>query len=204
MCIRDRGKQALMSEDLKRPGELICALMDAGQAVLAIDAFLTGEYHPPDGNTQRNLEGRYPWTFYRTDTSLRAQDVITAVQAAKALHLGAEINLVGVEEGGLWCLLARPFVGGVAATVVDIAGFGGTDEEYEKRLFVPLLRRVGDLRTAAALCAPGRLMMHNLGAGLDTSWPREAYEAVGAASNVRTLERPAATAEIVDWLGGRR
>jgi len=201
VVVHGEGKQALMSADLNQPAELVAALLGAGQAVLALDAFLTGEYHPPGGKTERNLEGRFPWTFYRTDSALRVQDVITAAQAAKALCPGLPINLVGVAEGGLWCLLARPFLDEVAGTVVDLAGFSGRqDEEFEERLFVPLLRRVGDLRTAGALCAPGRLLLHNAGPGFDPSWPQAAYQAAAATGNLTVRKGRASTADIIQWL----
>jgi dienelactone hydrolase len=204
VVIHGEGKRALMSSDATAPGELLAVLLASGQAVLAVDAFLTGEYHPPGGATERKLEGRFPWTFYWSDTALRVQDIITAVQCAKGLRPDAAVSLVGVGDAGLWCLLARPFLTDIGSTAADLAGFAGSEADYERRLFSPLLRRVGDLRAAGALCAPGRLMVHNAGAGLDLSWLRAGYRAAGAEGNLAVRDGQASVAEIIDWLGGGR
>jgi len=204
LVVHSQGKAALLNASQTGPGELLSALLEAGHVVIAIDAFMTGEALPETsaGPARRNLEGKFPWTFYKTDTALRVQDIATAAQYLRAqAPLASRRSLVGVGEAGLWCLLARPFLRGFAATVVDTAQFNTADDSaFEILLFVPSLRRSGDLRVAAALVAPGRLMLHNTGNAFDTSWAENAYQALGASANLRLLRPQAGVDRIVSFL----
>jgi hypothetical protein len=44
------------------------------------------------------------------------------------------------------------------------------DEGFVRNLDLPLLRRAGDLRTALALAAPQRLILHHTGDAFPTAW----------------------------------
>jgi len=111
------------------------------------------------------------------------------------------VYLVGLEEAGLWCLLARGLAPEVARTVVDGAAFDTTNDDlFLQKLFVPGLRRAGDFRTAATLTAPQPLFLHHTEGVFQTDWMVDVYRAAGAESNLR-IERGKATEEqIVNWL----
>jgi hypothetical protein len=50
-----------------------------------------------------------------------------------------------------------------------------SEEIYLQKLYIPGIVRAGGLRNAAALLAPGDLLLHNTGDLFDTSWLEDAY-----------------------------
>ncbi len=95
-------------------------------------------------------------TYNRTAAGQRIADIAAAVRA----NPGAAI----VAEGDV--ALAAILAAGVAPVPVAILDVGrfdtSNDAAYLDHLYVPGLRRAGDLRTAAAL-ARGKLVIHNAG-----------------------------------------
>lgn len=138
-------------------------LAASGQLVLAIDCF----------NHLRKTEDKFFTTYNKTDTQLRVQDIVTALVWLHGRKDVGTIHLAGLDEAGLWCLLARPFAPFVKKTAADVAQFNTTsDDAYIKKLYVPVLRRAGDFRTAIALISHAPLLIHNAGesfkAGVET------------------------------------
>jgi dienelactone hydrolase len=155
-------------------------LVAAGHAVMAIDCF----------NHNRKTDDKFFTTYNKTDTQLRVQDILTALAYLRARNDVGDIHLAGVEQAGLWCLLARPFAPFVKKTVADAAQFdAGNDDAYLKSLYVPVLRRAGDFRTALALVGDAPLLIHNTGG------------AFRLAPSAR--KDPASDEEIVAWLAGK-
>ncbi|MBN2309406.1 MAG: hypothetical protein JXR94_10570, partial [Candidatus Hydrogenedentes bacterium] len=77
-------------------------------------------------------------------------------------------DLVGLGEAGLWCLFASAIDGGVRKTVIDADDFDNTDDAaWEERCHIPCIRSIGDVATAAALIAPNRLTVFNMGRRFD-------------------------------------
>jgi hypothetical protein len=77
------------------------------------------------------------------------------------------------------------------------------DDQLLQRLYTPGLRRAGDLRTAGALWAPARLMIHHASAaGLD--FVQGAYAAAGAARKLRVVAGEASAEDIVKWVAPRK
>ena len=129
-------------------------LAAGGQLVLAIDCF----------NHKRKTEDNFFTTYNKTDTQLRVQDIVTALAWLHGRKDVGAIHLVGLDEAGLWCLLARPFAPFVAKTVADAAQFNAAnDDAWMKSLNVPALRRAGDFRAALALIGDAPLLVHNAG-----------------------------------------
>jgi dienelactone hydrolase len=95
-------------------------------------------------------------TYNRTAAAQRVADVVAALRA----HPGAAIVAAG--DGALAALLAAVVVPPRLA-ILDVGGFDtSSDRDYLERLYVPGLRRAGDLQTAAAL-AGDRVVIHNAG-----------------------------------------
>jgi dienelactone hydrolase len=95
-------------------------------------------------------------TYNRTEASQRVADIVDALRAAP------EAALVASRENGLVALLALAVEPGRRA-VLDVDQFDTTsDEAFVQRLYIPGLRRAGDLSTAAAI-AGERVVMHNVG-----------------------------------------
>ncbi|MBI5394809.1 MAG: acetylxylan esterase [Verrucomicrobia bacterium] len=153
-------------------------LAAAGQFVLAIDCF----------NHRRKTEDNLFTTYNKTDTQLRVQDIVTALAWLRGRKDVGAINLVGLDEAGLWCLLARPFAPFVAKTVADAAQFdAASDAAWLKSLYVPVLRRAGDFRAALALIGDAPLLVHNAGGKFQCA-PKAKQEKVGEE-------------ELLAWLG---
>jgi hypothetical protein len=201
LVVHENGKAALVDAANAKPGVLVSELLKQGQAVLAIDCFLTGEYNTPFAQTKRNENVRHFTTFNRTDTALRIQDILTGLAYLKSKEEISSINLVGLGKAGLWSLLARSLAPDVERTAVDVAEFdNNNDDLFVSELFVPSLRRAGDFRTAGALIAPSELFIHNTGNAFNAGWTTDVYKAIGAESKLIVQKEKATDVKIVEWL----
>jgi dienelactone hydrolase len=95
-------------------------------------------------------------TYNRTAAGQRVADIAEAIRA----HPGAA--LVADGDAALAALVAAAIAPAPIA-VLDVGRFDtSSDAAYLERLYIPGLRRAGDLTTAAAM-ARGRLVVHNAG-----------------------------------------
>jgi hypothetical protein len=128
--------------------ELEKAVADAGLRAVAI------QFTPFDADAASKV--RHFDTYNRTATSQRVADIVAAIRS----HPGAPIVADG--DAALATVLASAVVSTPLA-VLDVGKFDTTsDAGYLERLYVPGLRRTGDLQTAAA-ATRGRLVVHNAG-----------------------------------------
>lgn len=153
LLVHGEGKAALADLARGGPGPLVRALIARGYAVLCIDTFLIGEHHAPVARTERVQTGRFMDTFQPTDTGCRVQDVLTATAFLQARRdLSGTVHLIGLGDGGVWCLFASASDLSVGATVADLSGFDAEDDQaWVDRFYIPCIRAVGDVRTAAVL-----------------------------------------------------
>src|SRR5439155_179207 len=108
------------------------------------------------------------------------------------------LNLIGDGALGPACLLARALDAKVARTVVDADRFEYViDREVPTDRVLPGILRFGGLRAAAALAAPGALLLHHTGGTLDPAWARQAYELAGHPGALRTSAERLTAAELV-------
>ena len=95
-------------------------------------------------------------TYNRTAASQRVADIVTAVRA----HPGAALIADG--EAGLAGLLAAAIVP-VPLAVLGVDQFdSSSDAAYVDHLYIPGLRRAGDLQTVASM-ARGEIVVHDAG-----------------------------------------
>jgi dienelactone hydrolase len=95
-------------------------------------------------------------TYNHTAAGRRVEEVVAAVNA----NPGAAIVADG--DAALAAVLASAVVSAPVA-VLDVGRFDtSSDESYLERLYIPGLRRAGDVQTAVAL-ARGKLVLHNTG-----------------------------------------
>jgi len=181
LVVHGQGKAALADAAGGGPGPLVAGLIAQGKAVLAIDAFLLGEHHAPQARTKRKRVGGFMDTFQPTDTGYRIQDVLTALAYLRSRRdLTGTIDLVGLEQAGLWGLFAGAIDEGVRNTVIDANGFDPDDDEaWIETYYTPCIRAVGDVDTAAAMIAPRRLVVCNASESF-VDGVRSAYGAVGS------------------------
>ena len=180
LIVHPEGKANLINSETGEPSSLITDLLSAGQKVLSIDVFGTGEHR----DYERSETANYFTTYNRTTAALRVQDIVTALHCFTNRGDVSGVNLIGIGEAGLWGLLAAAFTE-VKNVVIDAAEFdNNSDAAFLETLPIPSLRRAGDLRTAGALVAPRPLAIHNTGDVFDTGWITEVYGNIGAGQAV--------------------
>ena len=132
------------------------------------------------------------WTTYNpTPAARRIAQVRRACREILDRGDVTGLDLVGLGEAGAWVLLGAatgPPVGRVTAELGEFSG--DTDQIFLDRLNVPLLRRAGDLKTAAVLLAPQRLSLHGLGEGPLKLWFQDVYRAAGAGGILELRSAP--------------
>ena len=200
LIVHPQGALNLVNPETGQPTRLVSDLLAAGESVLGVDLFLTGAHSVADGKVIRDTSDRYFTTYNRTDAALRVQDILTALGYLKSQAEVSTLNLIGLGEAGLWCLLAAGFAD-VDRTVVDANQFDSdNDEAYLHALPIPSIRRVGDFRTAGTLVAPRHLLIHNTSNTFQTDWIADVYRAVGAADRLRVETETVSDEDVAAWL----
>ena len=200
LIIHSQGAMNLINPETGQPTRLVVDLLAAGESVLGVDLFLTGAHSSADGKVLRDDSIRYFTTYNRTDAALRVQDILTALAYLKSQTGLSTLNLIGLGEAGLWCLLAAGFAD-VARTVVDANQFDSdNDAAYLQSIPIPSIRRVGDFRTAGTLVAPRNLLIHNTGNAFRTDWIADVYQAVDAAGRLKVETEAVSDEDIAAWL----
>ena len=193
LLVHPEGKAAL-----EAPGaSWVQPLLARGHLVMSIDAFNTGA-----ARAGRDMSDPFFTTYNRTDDSHRVQDILTAIAYLEGRRDVARVNLAGVGKGGLWCLLARALAPQLHRTLVDVSRFSSEeDQAYLEHLYVPVLRRAGDFKTASMLApATRRLLIHNTGESFDTGWFRQAYELAGKTDLLEIEPAKLSREQVLSWL----
>ena len=200
LIVHPQGAMNLIDSETGEPTRLVADLLAAKGAVLGVDLFLTGEHSSADGKLIRDTSDRYFTTYNRTDAALRVQDILTTLTYLKSQVAVSTLNLIGLGEAGLWCLLAAGFTD-VDRTVIDANGFDSdNDAAYLQNLPIPSIRRVGDFRTAGTLVAPRHLLIHNTRNTFQTDWIADVYRAVDAADRLCVETEVVSEEDIAAWL----
>ena len=200
LIVHPQGAMNLIDPETGQPIRLVRDLLAAEESVLGVDLFLTGARRAADGKVLRDDSLRYFTTYNRTDAALRVQDILTALAYLKSQAGVSALNLIGLGEAGLWCLLAAGFTD-VDRTVVDANRFDSdNDAAYLQTFPIPSIRRVGDFRTAGTLVAPRRLLIHNTGDTFQTDWIADVYQAVGATDRLKVETDALSEEDIAAWL----
>jgi len=203
VLVSDAPRQGFLDETGHAPGPLVKALVKRGRQVLLIDPFLVGD-NQLSADSDRRPDEKFFDTYNRTDLALRVQDIVAALLYAPSRSGGGPISLIGQGDAGLWCLLASAAGLKLHAVAADLAGFDATsDDAYLQRLYTPQLRRAGDLRTAAALWTPSRLLIHNAGPSAKLDLAAQAYAAANAPKKLRLDAEQASADEIAAWILAR-
>ena len=196
LVVHPQGKAALADQRRGQPGPLVADLLAQGRSVLAIDPFLIGE-----GQVRREQSGPHFSTYNQTTAACRVQDILTALAYLSTQEEVGGVDLLGLEEAGPWCLLARGLAPAVRRAAIDFNFLAaGDDEVWAEELFVPGIRGVGDLRTALALGAPGQLLVHQGGKGFPEEWARQAYRAAGREGHLVFSGRRMKWEAVLAWL----
>jgi dienelactone hydrolase len=151
------GKRSALSAAGRARAE---ALLDAGYDVLAIDAYEQGDYRAAGDPlvkvplASERAHAGYTFGYNRPVPAERAQDVLSALHAAKALA-GASGRVVLVARGAAagWAAGARFLAGDlVARAALDAAGVGfAVADRIDSPDLLPGAVRYGDVDALAAL-----------------------------------------------------
>ncbi|MCJ7823054.1 MAG: hypothetical protein MUQ26_08280, partial [Armatimonadetes bacterium] len=196
LLVHPEGTARIAADHGRRLDPVAAKLLKSGCTVLSIDCFGTGDAPGYADETPPHFT-----TYNRTDIANRVQDILTSLAYLSSRPDAGATALVGLGEAGLWCMLARGLAPDVAACAADVTKLDLSDDEaVAGRLFVPLLRKAGDLRTAAALAAPGPLFVHNTGDGSPTSWLTRLYSAAGSRAGLKLSRSKASAADISQFI----
>jgi dienelactone hydrolase len=146
---------------LRNPG--VASAIRSGRPVLILDAFT--------GNAQRTRRLRsddYFLSYNRSIYAERVQDILTAAAYLKG-QSGAKLQLIGLEDAGVWCVFAAAIAPTSIDVVADLNGFGGSDQDFRDRFFVPGIQRAGGLSTALKLVNHVRAVLPSSGATIETT-----------------------------------
>lgn len=164
------------------PNPLVKGLLAKNKTVMSIDTFKTGELK----TLKRNENINHFYTYNLSDTALRIADILNALAFLQTqTHT---VDLIGVGEAGLWCLLARGLASNVNLTIVDANKFDYNDDNiWVDKLFIPHIRKAGDFKTSAVLIAPDKFIIHNVSESFPSEWFREIYNVAGYPEAVKVF-----------------
>ncbi len=171
-----RPRVVLTAGDVASAGT---ALTRAGFAVKAV------RFTPFDEKAASEV--RHFETYNRTRAAQRVADIVAALRADR------DAILVAVGDEALAGLLASAVaafaIDAPRLAILDAGGFDASrDEAFVDRLYVPGLRRAGDVRTAAEMAA-GRVVIHNAGPGFAAPAARVSRTALTPAEIVAEVRR---------------
>ena len=114
--------------------------------------------------------------------AFRVQDILTATTWLRNRRdTTGTVDLVGLEDAGLWCMFASALDDQIGKTWVDTNQFDAEDDAaWVDKYYAPGIRSVGDVTTAAALIAPRPLFVDNTGTQFSTKGIAEMYKAADA------------------------
>jgi dienelactone hydrolase len=139
LVVHPGGSSAALRE------EAVGRLAQSGRPVLIIEPFI--------GDAARIRKQRfdeYFLSYNRTDAADRVQDILTALAFLKA-QSGRRPELIGLGDAGIWCVFAAAIAPIAIDVIADLNGFGGSDEDFRDRFFVPGIQRAGGLSAALKL-----------------------------------------------------
>jgi hypothetical protein len=120
-------------------------LAQSGRPLLIIEPF-TGSA----ARIQKQRFDEYFLSYNRTEAADRVQDILTALAFLKA-QSGRRPELIGLGDAGIWCVFAAAIAPIAIDVIADLNGFGGSDEDFRERFFVPGIQRAGGLSAALKL-----------------------------------------------------
>jgi dienelactone hydrolase len=178
------------------------AILDKGAAILALDAFGTGELTPEKPRTVNKRFAGYTFGYNRPLVSQRAHDILTAVAFAGKQEGVKTVHLLGRDKAGPWALLARGLCGGaVARTAADVGHFRfEKGQALDDEMMLPGALKYGGLAGLAGVAAPAELLMHNARGSGSGDWLKAAYKAAGAAEKLVHQGEAMEEGKVVAWL----
>jgi len=123
----------------------VASAVRSGRPVLILDGFAGSAER-----TRRVQGDSYFLSYNRSIYAERVQDILTAAAYLKG-HAGGKLQLIGLGDAGVWCVFAAAIAPVPIDVVADLNGFGGSDQDFHDRFFVPGIQRAGGLGAALKL-----------------------------------------------------
>ena len=203
LIVHLEGTAWVMSSSESLDG-FVRALLNRGGAVMGIDAFQTGRAKNTS-EPAKQPNRRFFTAFNRTDSANRVQDILTALTYLRTTLNSQQVNLVGMGSAGVWTLFAAALAEGPLDVVADLDGFiTDSDEEFERKFFIPGLRKAGDFRAAAVLLPPGRTLLYHAAPSFPTEWFEASFEAAGAQDDLEVRTGSLREQELLERIAPRR
>ena len=192
------GKSSLLQGD--KLSDQARQALDAGAAILAIDAIGTGEWqHKAALAVDKKFAG-FTYGYNLPLLSQRIQDILTAVAYARSTN--EKVELAGFGAAGPWVLLARSLCGdAVTRCAADAAKFNfARITKTDDPMMLPGALKYGGLDCLASLSAPSPLLIHNSEGSALGNWLKAAYAAGGHPDHLTLKSEPQSPAEVIAWL----
>ena len=130
--------------------EAVARLAESGRPVLIIEPFTSDA-----ARIRKQRFDQYFLSYNQTDAADRVQDILTALAFLKG-QSGGRPELIGLGDAGIWCVFAAAVAPISINVIADLNGFGGSDEDFRDRFFVPGIQRAGGLSAALKLVYAAR------------------------------------------------
>jgi dienelactone hydrolase len=133
--------------------EIGARLAQSGRPVLFLEPFTSGQQRR---DKQRIDE--YFLSYNAADAANRVQDILTALAFVRTQGRGRP-TLIGLGSSGVSCIFAGAVAPVDVDVIADLNGFGGSDQDFHERFFVPGIQRAGGLSMALRLVNHARISM---------------------------------------------
>jgi dienelactone hydrolase len=197
--IHPQGKASLFDGGKLTPAAR--KVVEHKAAILAIDAFGTGELTSDKAPGVNAKYAGYTFGYNRPILAQRVHDVLTAVAYAKGHEKTKIVHLVGWEKAGTWATLARGICGdAVQRTAVNCDNLRFADvHTTADEAMLPGAVKYGDLPAFLALAAPHELYIHNHGTG-SYDCLKAAYSAAAAGEKLTINAEKQPADKVLAWL----
>jgi len=199
LLVHDRGKASFLEKNETRLGRLPMQLASQGFHVLLMDVFDQGEATLPNTLKQKRDLVDFFDTYNLTETSERVKDCMTGLAFLRNRCPGQSVHLVGLGQAGIWAILTRALAPMEGKTVADCSSWPQTDQDFLDTCYIPCLRRLGGLRSALALQAPGDVLLANCH-DQEMDWIQSLYAALHASEKLRLEPKSPTWKRLVTWL----
>ena len=125
-------------------------LLQSGRPVLIVEPFISNA-----ARVRKQRFDDYFLSYNQTDSAERVQDILTGLAFLKD-QSGGRPELIGLGDGGIWCVFAAAVAPVAIDVIADLNAFGGSDEDFRSRFFVPGIQRAGGLSAALKLVSTAR------------------------------------------------
>jgi hypothetical protein len=198
-----RGKADLIGSDAK-PSPIVRALLDRGESVIGFDPLFVGESFDHRAPATRRPKVDHFETYNPSLAADHAQDLATVCAWARSRPDVRIVNLLAIGEAGPLALLARPLLGDIGRTAIDLNSFdyGDGSTTVPPALDLPGVLQFGGLKAAAALAAPMPLWISRMPAGFASAWPLKAYALADSSAMLRLDEAAADPTALARWIDG--